>query len=33
MSEQTSNLLFALLLLFVATRMAWQVIVARGRRV
>ena len=31
MSEQTSNLLFALLLLFVATRMAWQVIVARGR--
>jgi uncharacterized membrane protein YfcA len=33
MSEQTSNVLFALLLLFVATRMAWQVIVARGRRV
>jgi uncharacterized protein len=33
MSEQTSNVLFALLLLFVATRMAWQVVVARGRRV
>ena len=33
MSEQTSNVLFALLLLFVATRMAWQVVVERGRRV
>jgi uncharacterized membrane protein YfcA len=33
MSERTSNVLFALLLLVVATRMAWQVIVERGRRV
>ena len=33
MSEKTSNILFALLLLFVATRMAWQVVVDRGRRV
>jgi uncharacterized protein len=33
MSEKTSNVLFACLLLFVAARMAWQVVVARGRRV
>ncbi len=33
MSEQTSNVLFALLLLLVAARMAWQVVVDRGRRV
>jgi uncharacterized protein len=33
MSEHTSNILFALLLLFVAARMAWQVVVERGRRV
>jgi uncharacterized protein len=33
MSEATSNVLFALLLLFVAARMAWQVVVERGRRV
>ena len=33
MSEQTSNILFAALLLFVAARMSWQVVVERGRRV
>ena len=33
MSESTSNVLFALLLLFVACRMAWQVVVTRGQRV
>jgi uncharacterized membrane protein YfcA len=33
MSEKTSSVLFACLLLFVAARMAWQVVVARGRRV
>ena len=33
MSEQLSNILFAALLLFVAARMAWQVVVDRGRRV
>ena len=32
MSEQTSNVLFAVLLLIVAARMAWQVVVDRGRR-
>ena len=33
MSEQTSNTLFALLLLIVAARMAWQVVTTRGQRV
>ena len=33
MSEQTSNILFALLLLVVACRMGWQVVVDRGQRV
>ncbi len=33
MSEQTSNILFAALLLVVAARMSWQVVVERGRRV
>lgn len=33
MSERTSNILFALLLLLVAVRMAWQVVVKRGQRV
>ena len=33
MSEQTSNVLFALLLLFVAVRMAWQVLSERRAHV